>query len=382
MLKKFGAITCVICLIMSMLVVPAGATAKFDAQKVTAAEELYQLGLFKGTGTNQDGTPIFDLHKSPTRGQAIIMLIRLLGKEEEALNTINANPFDDVSGTVEPYITYAYAHGLTQGKTTSHFGATDTVSASQYMTFVLRSLGYRTPDDFTVSTACQFADRIGLTHGEYANSTTMFTRGDVAYISRMAINHNITEQKQRPKLVQIKGKVYEWSLYNSPWFYEVSSYGQLPELYVNDYIEGPRVLRGDLRTDHGSEILNILNLAVGEYEISRTDNPYIDGTLELNTNDALRNKMNRTIKIAFETEYLSPTTSTHRARYTYNGVTLKQEDLLTDVMDGVVIENNGVHYCGNMRSTLIKVQDILKYFNIDKTISIGEYMGEPCVIVE
>ena len=53
-----------------------------DAQ--CAAESLYQLGLFNGTGTYADGSPKFELDRAPTRFEAVTMLVRLLGKEDEA----------------------------------------------------------------------------------------------------------------------------------------------------------------------------------------------------------------------------------------------------------------------------------------------------------
>lgn len=380
MLKRYISMVCIVCIIMSLVIIPAKAKTDGYEEKISAAEDLYQLGLFKGTGTNTDGTPIFDLDKVPTRGQAIIMLVRLLGKEDEALHSDNPNPFDDVAGIVEPYITYAYANGLTRGKTDTHFGSVDPVSAAQYITFVLRSLGYKTPDDFSVATACQFADQIHLTQGEYSNTTANFTRGDVAVISRKAINH--VASWKNAKLVRINGRIYEFDKSCIPSFYEVSGYNNSSELYVDDKIEAPRLTSGDLRTDHDSEILRMLNLAVGEYEIVHTDNPYLDGILVLNTNDKLRGKMNRTIKIEFDVKYTGPTTRTYNARYSYNGRTLKQEDLATGVIDGVTIEQGEFRYCGLRFLTLVRAQDIYNFFGIKQMITIGEYMGESCLIIE
>ena len=73
-----------------------------NGQRQNAAETLYTLGLFKGTGVNPDGTPIFDLDKAPTRDQGLIMLIRLLGKEQEALAGTWDIPFTDVSDFMRP----------------------------------------------------------------------------------------------------------------------------------------------------------------------------------------------------------------------------------------------------------------------------------------
>ena len=46
---------------------------------------------------NAGGTPIFALEQTPTRNQAVIMLVRLPGKEQEALSGTWALPFADVA---------------------------------------------------------------------------------------------------------------------------------------------------------------------------------------------------------------------------------------------------------------------------------------------
>ena len=171
-------------LALALSLVPAALAATADA--ADAAQALYDLGLFRGTGTNADGTPIFDLDRTPTRNQALIMLVRLLGHEADAAEGTWTLPFTDVSEKMTPYVGYAYENGLTAGTSATTFGGTNTIRANQYITFVLRALGYESGTDFKVSTACDFSDQIGLTHGEYTASST-FTRGDVASISYDAL---------------------------------------------------------------------------------------------------------------------------------------------------------------------------------------------------
>lgn len=155
------------------------------------ADALYQLGLFRGTGTTADGTPVFDLEKVPTRNQAVIMLVRLLGKEEEALAGTWDLPFTDVAkgSTAYPYIGYAYANGLTNGTSATTYSGTKPVRANQYITFVLRALGYVSGKDFQVATAWELSDQLGITAGEYnAANAASFIRGDVAAISAKALS--------------------------------------------------------------------------------------------------------------------------------------------------------------------------------------------------
>lgn len=83
--------------------------AESEAQE--AAETLYELGLFKGTGTDAAGKPVFDLNRAPTRAEAVTMLVRLLGKEDEALAGDWNTPFIDVADWAKPYVGYPFRTG-------------------------------------------------------------------------------------------------------------------------------------------------------------------------------------------------------------------------------------------------------------------------------
>lgn len=166
------------------LAVPAFA-ANDEADQ--AAQALYELGLFSGTGLNADGTPNFDLKRSPTRQEAITMLVRLLGKEKEAQAGTWETPFTDVDSWAKPYVGYAYTNHLTGGTSPTTFSGNDTITVSQYITFILRALGYADGADFQWDKAWELSDKIGLTSGEYNGSTVSFLRGDVANISCTAL---------------------------------------------------------------------------------------------------------------------------------------------------------------------------------------------------
>jgi len=175
--------------LMACSLMPSALAANKAAEE--AAETLYELGLFRGTGTNADGTPIFDLDKTPSRNQAVIMLVRLLGKEQEALAGNWTLPFTDVpkNSTAYPYIGYAYANGLTNGTTKTTYSGTAPIRANQYITFVLRAMGYESGKDFEVSTAWTLSDKLGITHWQYnAANAASFLRSDVAMISANALS--------------------------------------------------------------------------------------------------------------------------------------------------------------------------------------------------
>jgi len=153
-----------------------------------AADTLYNFGLFYGTGKNEDGTPIYSLDKFPTRAEATIMFVRLLGKEQEAKNGSWKTPFKDVSSSAKQYIGYAYENKLTMGISAKEFGSQKSVDAWQYITFVLRALGYQDGTDFQIKHPWILSDKIGLTDGSYNDNTVLFDRGDVAIISCNALN--------------------------------------------------------------------------------------------------------------------------------------------------------------------------------------------------
>ena len=159
-----------------------------------AAERLYELGLFRGTGADDDGDPIFDLEKPLDRHSAVTMLVRLLGKEEEALRGEWETPFTDVASWAKPYVGYAYANGLTTGTSATTFDGTASVTTAQYLTFVLRALGYSSETDFVWSSPWALSNAIGLTNGSYsAANNNGFVRGDMAIISANALDVHVKD---------------------------------------------------------------------------------------------------------------------------------------------------------------------------------------------
>ena len=163
-----------------------------SGEATDAAETLYSLGLFQGTGKNTDGTPKYELDRAPTRNEAVTMLVRLLGKEDEAKAGVWEIPFTDVEEWAKPYVGYAYANKLTNGTGATTFDGEDLVSATQYLTFVLRALGYESGKDFEWDQAWVLSDQIGITNGEFnAENNEDFLRGNVAEISVSALPANM-----------------------------------------------------------------------------------------------------------------------------------------------------------------------------------------------
>ena len=121
--------------------VSSGAGLDYNA----LADALKQMGLFQGTGTAYGSG--YDLEQAPTRIVGLVMFLRLIGEEGAALSSTAANPFADTPAWCDRYVAYAYEKGYTKGNNVSaggqrYFGPDAQLSAGEYMTFLLRALGY------------------------------------------------------------------------------------------------------------------------------------------------------------------------------------------------------------------------------------------------
>ena len=90
--------------LISMLLCVIFPALAANEEAVDAANQLYAFGLFNGTGTDEHGNPNFELDRVPTRYEAVIMLIRLLGKEGEAKAGVWETPFTDVAEWARPML--------------------------------------------------------------------------------------------------------------------------------------------------------------------------------------------------------------------------------------------------------------------------------------
>ncbi len=151
------------------------------AEAESAAQQLKRLGLFKGVSDTD-----FALGRAPSRVEALVMLIRILGKESEALSSGKTHPFNDVPDWADAYVGYAYSTGLTNGISKTEFGTSD-ASAATYLTFVLRALGYSDTNgkDFTWDAPFELAKKAGILSDGI--DTDEFLRADVALVSKNAL---------------------------------------------------------------------------------------------------------------------------------------------------------------------------------------------------
>lgn len=183
-------ITLLLAFVLSLaLAVPA--LAYDEATATQRANELYAAGLFNGYGNDANGNPIFGLNDTATRAQGITMFVRVLGKADEAQQNAAAYdlPFHDLPDWCRGYVGYAYANKYTSGTSGTTFSPNDTLTANQFMTFCLRSLGYVEGKDFYYTNPTGLAAKLGIIRqGEWQNNTTPFKRGDMVLMAYNTLN--------------------------------------------------------------------------------------------------------------------------------------------------------------------------------------------------
>lgn len=148
----------------------------FAANYTNCADSLHEMGLFQGT---QNG---YDLDRTPTRAEAAVMLVRLLGKEAEAKALTYTAPFTDLKGWEKPYVQYLYSNGLANGTNRTTFNPTGKCTAQMYAVFLLRALGYSDTVDFSYANAIETAREQGIYDTGIIN-TQNFLRDDAAAAS-------------------------------------------------------------------------------------------------------------------------------------------------------------------------------------------------------
>lgn len=159
------------------------------------ASALKTLRLLKGSFTGYGSG--YDLENTPTRLQALIMFIRVLGEEDEALAYTGNCPFTDITPGTEAacYVGYAYEKGYTNGYTTTLFKPALSVNVYQYTEFILRAMGYSSADNTNLSTTLTNAFAYGvITAGELTMlQSDPFTRAELVYLSYYALGASMSD---------------------------------------------------------------------------------------------------------------------------------------------------------------------------------------------
>ena len=164
------------------------------------AGQLNQLGLFRGAGTNADGSVNYDLDRQPNRAEGITMLVRALGAGDQE-GTTKQHPYQDVPTWANGAVSYARKYDLTRGISATEFGAKSPVTTAMYLTFMLRALGYQDGTDFVWNSPWETAVQAGILPAQ-ADWATL-TRGELVEITAAALfaQHKTTGQPLWERLV-------------------------------------------------------------------------------------------------------------------------------------------------------------------------------------
>lgn len=175
------------------------------AQYQAEADSLNRLGLFLGT---ENG---YELERTFTREEGAVMLVRLLGAEEQVKNTDYVSIFRDVEDGrwSENYVMYCYENNITKGTGADTFDPEAAMPADEFVTLVLRTLGYASAEP---QTAYQSAVEYGLLDSEYVQklqSAGEFLRDDMVYIAYRSLQTPTKEGEILARVLQRDGVLTE-----------------------------------------------------------------------------------------------------------------------------------------------------------------------------
>ncbi len=169
-------------LLAAVLAVGAAAFTDIeDKTTETAVATLESLGIVTGTSATKYSPDL-----TLTRAQICTMIIRTMGMESSAGSYTTQNLFNDVKSSMwhAGYVNLAYREGIINGYGNGKFGPDDKVTYGQFVTILLRLLGYTEndigklwPADYVL-----FAADLGLNENTDLSAIDAVTRGDAAIL--------------------------------------------------------------------------------------------------------------------------------------------------------------------------------------------------------
>ncbi len=190
-MKKRLALLLAVVMILSSI---SFATPNYDDYGL----ELKQLGVIKG---DQNGN--LNAASNLTREEAIVTLTRMMGLESLAVECVDEQPFSDVQADnwARPYLGFAKKKGWTNGIGAGKFGLGQEVTLQEYLTFMLRALGYTGADVYDKALAMS-KDMMLLNDVKEADQKEAIKRSDVFVImyNTLMTNSKDSDQKLGVKL--------------------------------------------------------------------------------------------------------------------------------------------------------------------------------------
>ncbi len=154
--------------------IPFSYGGKYLVDYVSLADHLNYLGLVGGYG---DGD--FGFNNSLTRAEAIVLVAACTAGRKNVLDMKTETTFNDVPEWAKYYIGWAQKNNITLGIGDNKFGSNNPINGNEFMTFMLRALGYNSATDFIYSQALNYAKSLDvLSGGEFdqINNDSIFYR--------------------------------------------------------------------------------------------------------------------------------------------------------------------------------------------------------------
>ncbi len=166
-------------LLLFILIVALFNTASYAATpaETYSADALHSLGLFLGTDKG------YELDSNLTRAQGVVLLVRMMGKEQEATTQAYTPHFTDVPDWAACHVEYALANGITNGVSETHFDPDGSMTDYMFLTLILRALGY---SDSEQASLFVWNDPYDLAYSlrlvDSTNADDSFSRGDAVSV--------------------------------------------------------------------------------------------------------------------------------------------------------------------------------------------------------
>jgi len=156
--------------------------------QLTSAEKLNQLGLL--LNINQS-----ELDATLSRDIGLTMILKALGyTQEDATQYESSSPFSDTPGWSKGWVSLAYALDITKGTSDTTFTPSGVLSEREFLTFLLRALGYDKNESYTKT--LELSKESGLISSSHSITTAEYTKADASEamlnaLSAVVIGENV-----------------------------------------------------------------------------------------------------------------------------------------------------------------------------------------------
>jgi len=194
-MKAFSKITAFI--LSAVLLMPCGVFAK-DGEY---ADTLYDLGIIHGTDKG------YESEKTLTRAEAVTVIVRLLGEEDNLNKYRYEEKFADVPKDhwAYGYVMYCYENKITYGTGENTFSPDSLIDARQFVSLLLRTMGYDVPfeDAMDEAVVCKLFN--SSVKEEFEDK--QFTRGDMFYTVYRSLKTHRNDGKLMADYLASKGVI-------------------------------------------------------------------------------------------------------------------------------------------------------------------------------